>query len=397
MIARRLTISLLFLGFLVGPISAEPRRAWTFMVFMNADNDLDHLCVPNIRQMEKGTPEGGAANINVVVQVDRMEKGARRYCVTSRASGAPEDDWGVVSELKENMGTVDMGDPNELVRFARWVLANYPAEKYALVIWNHGSGWAKRGAERTVKGISYDEESGHLISTPALGAALGEIAAAMGKPIEVFGMDACFMQMMEVAYELRNHARYIVSSEETEPGAGWPYDRILAPLVENPGMEPLEFARQISVAWGQAYEFSSGTTQSAIDCQCLEGLAQAVDEVAGSLLAHTKENDSVIRAVINTVYNFEYTEHIDLGDFLKLLCERAPNIPDERQAIQKALLAYQKLVVHSSATGTGGVRLNRATGLAIYYPKFVFHQGYGELEFSKFRWDEMVQTLDKEP
>ncbi len=33
------------------------------------------------------------------------------------------------------------GDPAILTAFVSWVIENYPAEHYALDLWNHGSGW----------------------------------------------------------------------------------------------------------------------------------------------------------------------------------------------------------------------------------------------------------------
>ena len=49
------------------------------------------------------------------------------------------------------------------------------------------------------------------------------------------GMDACLMSCLEVAYESADDVRAVVSSEELEPGDGWPYDKILADLRSNPG------------------------------------------------------------------------------------------------------------------------------------------------------------------
>ena len=75
-----------------------------------------------------------------------------------------------------------MGDPAELLRFVHWAVKNYPARRYALVIWNHGHGWEK-SPRPPYRGISYDDSSGKGISTEALGEALGKIAELLAQPL----------------------------------------------------------------------------------------------------------------------------------------------------------------------------------------------------------------------
>ena len=48
------------------------------------------------------------------------------------------------------------------------------------------------------------------------------------RKIDILGMDACFMSMFEVAYEIRKHVGILIGAEGLEPEFGWPYSRILA-------------------------------------------------------------------------------------------------------------------------------------------------------------------------
>ncbi len=210
-------------------------KQWSFLVFINADNDLDEFGVEDIIEMERA---GLSDDVNVIVQIDRFKLPARRYDVSGRSPQSSADDWGIKSKKVMDIGEVDMGDFKELIKFVKWAHEKYPANNYMLIIWNHGSGWKKRGVRNGFKGISYDDDSNNHISAKELGTAVNAIHAILGKPIEVFGMDACLMQMIEVAYELKDGASYITASEETEPGEGWPYHLILAPLYKNPSMTP---------------------------------------------------------------------------------------------------------------------------------------------------------------
>jgi hypothetical protein len=85
------------------------------------------------------------------------------------------------------------------------------------------------------KGISYDDETNHHITTPQMGAMLKGING-----VDVYGSDACLMQMPEVDYELKDSVDYIVGSEETEPGDGYTYNTFLGPLAARPAMTPAE-------------------------------------------------------------------------------------------------------------------------------------------------------------
>jgi Clostripain family len=61
----------------------------------------------------------------------------------------------------------------------------------------------------------------------------------LGRKVDVVGMDACLMTMIEVAYEMRDYALVLVGSEKTEPGPGWPHAAILGVLTARPALKKL--------------------------------------------------------------------------------------------------------------------------------------------------------------
>ncbi|MCD6488404.1 MAG: hypothetical protein J7K21_04185 [Desulfurococcales archaeon] len=106
------------------------------------------------------------------------------------------------------MGEVNTGDPDTLKSFIEFVVGNYPAEHYMLIIWDHGGGPG---------GAAWDYSSDDDYLT------LKEIREAVeeaGVHLDIIGFDACLMATIDAAYEFRNVADYLVASEETEPGHG---------------------------------------------------------------------------------------------------------------------------------------------------------------------------------
>ncbi len=409
-----IVFTLIFLTVFTNPAPAAetpPVKKWTIMAFINADNNLDSFGIEDIQEMERA---GISKEVNMIVEIDRYKNPARIYSVNERETSDSADDWDLRSKKLEDLGEVDMGDFKELVRFVNWSVNKYPAENYMVIVWNHGGGWKLKNNRVPFKGISYDDESGNHISTKDLGAAMEAIHGILGKPLDILGMDACLMQMMEVAYEVRESVKYICASEETEPGDGWPYDLLLAPLYKNPSMGSEALVKLIPEAYFQYYLHADtgnndspyimakrpvsktlrggGTTQSAIDCSLLNDLAAALDELS-ALVTEALSSDADVRtALIKAVSHgqkFSYYDNLDIGDLIWFIRENTKNVK-VKEACQKVLMVYRKSVLVSKVTGDN---MKDATGMAIYFPMKDFSKDYDFIKFSKNSWDDMVKAF----
>ena len=147
--------------------------------------------------------------------------------------------WQITDEgllcLDKNVGSKSMTDPDTLSSFIRWGEKNYPANRMALIFWDHGGG--------SVSGFGYDEK---FASSGSMD--LAEIDRALtdgGVKFDFVGFDACLMATTETALMLSGHADYLIASEETEPGIGWYYTDWLTALSDNPSMPTLEIGKAI--------------------------------------------------------------------------------------------------------------------------------------------------------
>jgi len=281
---------------------------------------------------------------------------------------------------------VDMGDWKQLAEFGKWAKANYPARKYMLIGWNHGSGWEK-GLDLfpSVKGISYDDESGNHISTPQLAQAIGEMGG-----VDIYASDACLMQMAEVAYELKDTAKITVGSEENEPGDGWGYNEFLARVHSNrDGLTP-EVMAAAAVQGYKAFYAPKGTatTQSAIRTSGLAKYRALLDQWAA--LAMT-EDKALLTAARNEAVGFGGAGSKDLTHFMELVHGKTQNAGLKAKTVETMNYFYDKVLLDNATTGA---KFEKARGLGVYLPGYSFDGDYSELAWSREgKWDEFMQWL----
>ena len=205
--------------------------SWTFMVYLDGDNNLESCGVEDFMEMSS---VGSNAQVTIVVQFDRG---------TNSESNGGSSDYGNWASTKRfqvtsgqtptaahqvsDLGEANMGSAATLQSFLEWGMNGYPASNYALVLWDHGGGW--------VYGVcSDDTDSGDSLLMPEVRQAISSAETSTGKRVNLVGFDACLMGMVEVAYDLRTYSDTVVFSEETEPGQGWAYDKVLTWLATRP-------------------------------------------------------------------------------------------------------------------------------------------------------------------
>ena len=184
----------------------------------------------------------------------------------------------VVYEYSEEQNS---GDVETLRTVMEWVYDNYPSSTYGLIFWSHGDAWlpAKAIPQRS---ICIDNERNNY-SNSGSKMDIADVADVLaGFPCFEFIMfDACFMQAVEVAYELRNVARYVIASPAEIPNPGAPYERMVKPFFGIPfdGAEVVEqYYRMYNDSVMPVYDYGSdryGVSLSVIDCGHLDALANA--------------------------------------------------------------------------------------------------------------------------
>jgi hypothetical protein len=355
---------------------------WTIMVYMDGDNDLDDCAWDDLMELESVS---STDEIKIVTQLDAYYScsGTFRYYITGSAPGAsyplyPND---IVQTLPEQ----NMADPATLTSFVNWAATNYPAEKYLLVLWNHGAGWRDRNI--LTKGVIWDDTSGDFMTMAELVQGLN----GTNEGIDIIGFDACLMQMAEVAYEIygiTNAPNYMVTSQATEWWDGWPYDDILAHLLANPGMtegvlcETIvdDFINYCGIEGTlSTLDFSAGTYDT----------YQALNSFAIALMASSYQNEIATARSLAQSYSYSSGYRIkDLYNFAERIKNSVPDCQSEAQTVMNQV---NNFVLFESHIGSG---VTNSHGLSVYLPDYAgeYDSDYNDLQFAiDTQWDEFLQ------
>ncbi|NUS03446.1 MAG: hypothetical protein HOV97_12870 [Nonomuraea sp.] len=385
--------------------TGEPAE-WTFMVYMAGNNNLSDAAGRDLEELRAVPAYKG---VRVTAFVKRQDAQGRARHMEISPGGAPD----LVEELP---APVDSGSPQTVVNFVRWAMRRAPARRYALVIWNHGGGWApddldqlysqvrgrrakrdvesgyvRRAPRRSVddgepsfselsrlaetpevakalfstslrevlalpgggqRAIASDDGTLHSLDTIELANVVRQIHSDLGRPLDLLGMDACLMSGLEVCYEIREHVGAVVGSEETEPNEGWPYTEIVSALAADARVDGRELGRMIVEEYVKSYR---STDQTVTQCAVDATRIEEFMREFESLTDGLRQQVRLNRSVVDSVQSVATRFHVDrsLAD-LRTLCLAL--VADTRTDPTLASVADKMLALH----GPGGFLIHEA-------------------------------------
>jgi hypothetical protein len=253
--------------------------------------------------------------------------------------------------LEDNIGKRPMTDPATLKDFIMFCAENYPANRYALIFWDHGGG--------SLSGYGHDQlfpRNGSMT--------INQIHTAFdeaGIDFDFIGFDACLMATLETAYMLNYHADYMIASEETEPGIGWYYTDWITALSADTSMDTVGIGKMIIDDFIDRCSQEvprETTTLSLIDLVTLNNVVdETFREFAMSADSQLDNNYKIISNARSDSreFNRSMLDQVDLIDL-------AENIGSTEA---KKLVDTLKLAVSYNRTSRN---IARANGVSIYFP-----------------------------
>lgn len=277
----------------------------TFMVYIVGSNLESNFYFGNIniREMVEGTK--GDTDTNIIIQT-----GAGKYRGTPAANDPKYNqpllvtDWtklklhkinnGQLTTIEEDMGTschkyeevpncTSMSKGN-ITEFIKKAVAQAPADRYVLVLWDHGSG--------SNGGYGDSKNSSSVID-------IQEAVKNSGVHFDIIGYDACLMAALNSAYSLKDYADYYVASEEFENGYGWDYKKIMETLAANKSISSRDLAIKITEIFQERYINDPTHTLSAIDLSKIEAVKTAYENYTNAMNSNISAQGTGLNAWVD--------------------------------------------------------------------------------------------------
>lgn len=294
----------------------------TVIVYMAAENSLSDYAASSYYSADLNEMVRGAKHIPVgsrlVVYVDDKEL-PRIYTISAQEG----------LTLEKALVEHNSADAPNFERNIRQIISDYPADKYALVMWSHGSGWIPQKTEQTNAQVPSKPNNTFGVDNN-LGLGTGDRGSNVGSEMNIADMrqaldnigvhwqyiffDACFMQCVEVAYELHHLTDYIIGSPAEIPGDGAPYDAIMPYM-----MNPTEYNIQSLIeVYFNSYIHQDGSVLSAVRTSELDSMLNLTRQLLPDFYTESYNLDcSDIQPYCAYQYNSYWKpEYYDIGSVM---------------------------------------------------------------------------------
>jgi hypothetical protein len=349
-------------------IPASDRR--TVLIYLGTDNNFRSEAAQKIETLRQSWEKNNDGNL--LVYADSGDRPALIHIYHSERKGNIIDTLAIYPP--ENSAS-----PATLTRVLNDVKTYRPAASYGLVVLSHATGWlpAEMSEPPRLKSVILDKttnETDNYMELP-------DFAEAIPYKLDFIIFDACFMGSVEVCYELKDKADYIVASPAEVLSPGFVYSSMMGHLF---GRGVLQNAlTAVARDFYEYYNSQSGlhrsATVSVIKTAELESLAAVFQGIAGQA-----RNDNEDLQGLQTFGYGNQKIYFDLGDCIQKL---SPGHYNDIQAALDRCVIYKACTPSYYSAGTGTMQLIRTFGgLSVYIPQAEYptaNEAYNKLKWAE--------------
>jgi hypothetical protein len=262
---------------------------WTLLFYTNGNNELE----PEMWQAKLAAEQSGSSSsVVAVMQIGREDRQLARIFRPLDTIPDAGEQWSGVrryyirkngSDLVADLGSLNLANPWNLYDFIKWGMENYPARHYMLVLGGHALQFAGLMTD-------YSQDTPYIMGIPEMVKAINLVKEDSGNNIDILVLDACFMNYLEVIYEIgqgEDHAVLnVVTFIEGGPLAGLPFDRLIEIVEQNIDQNASEVAKRI--VDGLPFDLVA----LGIDHERLRAIKKAVHDLAFCSLHHDAGEDA---------------------------------------------------------------------------------------------------------
>ena len=380
------------------PVVSPYAESRTVMVYMVAENSLSSNATTDVQEMLVGM-NNDTLNVNdrLVIYLDDV-KSPRIYVVDKTTKKTLLSDLTPVITCEED---VNSASAEQLGAFVDYVKTHYPAESYGLVMWSHASGWipstysGDRSSGTSSIRKAFGVDNGKNISTKYGGnnghqMEIADMANVLeGKSFDFIFFDACVMQTIEVAYDLRHATNYLIASPAEIPAPGANYKTMVKAMFSKE-----DVTTRIMADYEREYRKSYGLVISSVNTSVLDDYATYMKSIVAHHRSEMMELDA--SSMLNYIHYGTWTT--SFPDFLDMQGVMLKVLDDEEFAQWKAETDKLVTCVHAgywySDYPKGKVTIDDAQccGISMFIPfeKYAFNSWAFNDEYLKTSWAKAV-------
>ena len=296
---------------------------------------------------------------------------------------------------------LNMGLSSTFQSFIEWGLTEYPAQRTGVIMWNHGG---------AMDGVCFDEKhDDDCLTNDEVNLAMKNAFKNVGRTekLEWIGYDACLMAVQDIAEYNSQYYNYMISSQESEAGAGWDYDRangMLHKIYANPrSVETPTFLEAICTTF--VADNSSEATLSALDLSRMPAYKTAWENMASGLvgIVNTSSKWNTFKNLVNScmrfglytddgydAYNEGYVYDIfDVGDLIEKMQANSTYNSSLSTQLNALASAFDDLVICSKTTSD----YQGASGLNFFCPLCgLYRKSYYSSRTNFTNWSNFVTS-----
>lgn len=335
----------------------------TVLAYIAADNSLASFALLDLAEMKQGMAKVQNSGVHFLVYID--DGSSPQLLELKNENGRVVEN---VVQTYDKRNSVGVEETKEV--FAS-VFSNskYQAESYGLVYWSHGDGWLPYPLRADTRWVGQDLSSGDKRMN------ISEFAEILdaAPQLDFILFDACFMQSVEVAFELRAYTDYCIGSPTEIPGPGASYEEVV-PAMFSAENAAVNIARAYYEPYAAKYDSGKGITNNnwtggASVCALRTDRLEELALITKQCLPAAIDNAKLRASGFDYDKRSEYRGHVGYYDLLKLMRSVTDDnaYAEWKQAFDSAVVYWGTTPMNYSAY-VAMFSMNNTNGVSCYIP-----------------------------
>jgi hypothetical protein len=220
------------------------KKNWTVLIYADGNNEL---APEMLAAKKKAETIGSSDKINIIMQIGRESKFLVKI-IRPNCDVQNDESWTGVrryyiqkskSLLLKDFKKTNMAHPHTLYNFILWGIESYPSDHLMVILSGHGFSFVAAMTD-------FSQEAPYVMGISQMCKVINMVQKNTGVKIDILVLDMCYMNTIEVLYELgksKNHSiDNILTYVKDGPIQGLPYDILISSVannVDNKDLSPL--------------------------------------------------------------------------------------------------------------------------------------------------------------